>query len=339
MKSKTLGFICSFLLTSLLYSQTITGTVVDSKTKQPLMAVSVYFDNTTIGTTTDDYGRFVIDYSDAIQTNLIVSYLGYETLIISDYRQRSHSMSIALKESLNQLDEVVVNADDGLSRKQKLKLFRKEFLGFSEFSKSCKILNEDDLILRYNKKDMVLSVSAKKPVLVKNRSLQYEIAYDIQDFEITFRYVDAKLDQFGIHSVLYTGTSFYKDLNNGKKRTLKHRKKAYKGSVQHFMRSLYNLNLEDEGFVIFHNKFKVDEWAFFKVEDLKDSSFKKVSLEAKVNILFKGNDQSVLTPVVSQFYIDKFGNYTPIPGLLFSGVMGDYRIGDLLPTNYQLQED
>ncbi|WP_299271909.1 carboxypeptidase-like regulatory domain-containing protein [uncultured Psychroserpens sp.] len=338
MKSKTLGFFCSFLLTSLLYAQTLSGTVIDFKTKQPLMAVSVYFDNTTIGTTTDDLGRFSIDYSDAIQSQLIVSYLGYETIIVSDYRQKTE-LSIALKESLNQLDEVVVNTNDGFTRKQKLKLFRKEFLGFSEFSKSCKILNEDDLILRFNKADNVLSVSARKPVLVKNKSLQYEIAYDIQDFEITFRYVDAKQDQFGIHSVLYTGTSFYKDLNNGKKKALKHRKKAYEGSIQHFMRSLYHMNLKDAGFDIFHKKFKVNEWEFFKVEDINDSAFKKVTFETKVNILFKGKDQSVLTPLVSQFYIDEYGNYTPIPGLLFSGVMGDQRIGDLLPTNYGLKQD
>ncbi|WP_298901427.1 carboxypeptidase-like regulatory domain-containing protein [uncultured Psychroserpens sp.] len=338
MKSKTLGFFCSFLLTSLLYAQTLSGTVIDFKTKQPLMAVSVYFDNTTIGTTTDDLGRFSIDYSDAIQSQLIVSYLGYETIIVSDYRQKTE-LSIALKESLNQLDEVVVNTNDGLTRKQKLKLFRKEFLGFSEFSKSCKILNEDDLILRFNKADNVLSVSARKPVLVKNKSLQYEIAYDIQDFEITFRYVDAKQDQFGIHSVLYTGTSFYKDLNSGKKKALKHRKKAYEGSIQHFMRSLYHMNLKDAGFDIFHKKFKVNEWEFFKVEDINDSASKKVTFETKVNILFKGKDQSVLTPLVSQFYIDEYGNYTPIPGLLFSGVMGDQRIGDLLPTNYGLKQD
>ncbi len=339
MMSRALGFICFFIVTSLLHSQTFSGRVVDFKTKEPLMAVSIYFDNTTIGTTTDDQGVFSIDFSDAIQSNLIISYLGYETIIISDYRTTS-TILVELKETLNQLNEVVVNADDGLTRKQKLKLFRKEFLGFSEFSKSCKILNEDDLILRFNKTDNILTVSAKRPVLVKNKSLQYEIAYDIQDFEIAFRYVDPKLDQYSTHSVLYTGTSFYKDVSNRKKRkTKKNREKAFKGSVQHFMRSLYDKNLRKEGFDIFHKKFQVNEWEFFKIEDVKDSSFKKVTLNTKVNILFDLKDQSVLEPRVAYFYIDAYGNYSPITELLFGGVMGSYRIGDLLPTNYRLESN
>ena len=127
--SKTLCFLCLFITTSFLYSQILSGKVFDIKTKQPLMAVSIYFDNTTIGTTTDEFGNFNIEYSDAIQSNLIISYLGYETVIVSDYRSKSN-ITVKLKEALNQLNEVVVYADDGLSRKQKIKLFRKQFLGF-----------------------------------------------------------------------------------------------------------------------------------------------------------------------------------------------------------------
>lgn len=331
-------FIIFFLaFGSIIKAQTLTGKVVDLKTKQPLMSVSIYFDNTTIGTTTNDAGEFSIDYSDAIQSSLVISYLGYETVFILDYRSLSE-INVSLKEAIDSLDEVVIDANDGLTRRQKIRLFRKEFLGFSEFSKSCKILNEDDLILRYNKRDQTLSVSAKSPVLVKNKSLQYEIAYDIVDFEISFRYLDpSKLNDYSIHSVLYTGTSFYKDLDTSKKKKLvKKREKAYQGSIQHFMRSLYNKDLRGEDFDIFHNKFQVDEWKFFKIEGMSDSSFKKVTLDTAVVILFEMKHQSKLSPLVSTFFVDQYGNYTPIVELLFSGVMGNQRIGDLLPSNYGL---
>lgn len=336
---KRVCIIVFLLLTFTLYSQTVSGHIVDFKTKQPLMAVSVYFDNTTIGTTTDDSGNFTIAYTDAIQSNLIISYIGYETVIISDYRTKNQ-FEIELKEAVNTLDEVVIDANDGLTRKQKLKVFRKEFLGFSEFSKSCKILNESDLILRYNKKEETLSVSSKRPVLVKNKSLQYEIAYDIIDFEISFRYIDPKTNHYAVHSVFYTGTSFYKDLNSElKKKVFDKREKAYQGSIQHFMRSLFYKDLRGEAFDIFYEKFQVDEWTFFKVEDIPNVTFKKVSLDKEVNILFKLKDQSVLKPLVTHFYVDKYGNYSPITQLLFSGVMGNQRIGDLLPTNYGLDTD
>lgn len=339
MMRKNRCFFVLFSLMSLVQAQTLTGKILDAKTKTPLISVSVYFDNTTIGTATDDTGFFSITYSEAIQSNLIISYLGYETMIISDYRNQN-DLIIEMKESLNELDEVLINTNDGLTRKQKLKIFRKEFLGFSAFSKSCKILNEEDLILRYNKKAQTLSVSAKRPVLVKNKSLQYEIAYDISDFEIEFRYLDPKTGDYSTHSLLYTGTSFYKDLSTTEKRKLtKLRDKAFKGSIQHFMRSLYHKNLRDQGFDIFHDRFQVDEWTYFKVEDIAESPLKKVSLDTKVDILFELKDQSVLTPLVTHFYIDAYGNYSPISELLFSGVMGNQRIGDLLPTNYGIENN
>jgi len=198
-------------------------------------------------------------------------------------------------------------------------------------------LNEDDLILRYNKREQTLTVNAKSPVLVKNRSLQYEIAYDIIDFEVAFRYINPEGNDYTTHSVLYTGTSFYKDLNTkNKKKLFKNRKRAYQGSIQHFMRCLFNKSLRDEDFNIFYDKFQVDEWAFFKIEDIDNSSFKKVTLEKAVDILYDMKHQSKLNPMVSQFYVDQYGNYTPIVELLFSGVMGDQRIGDLLPSNYGL---
>ena len=107
-------------------SQTLTGTILDASTNKPLETVAVYFDNTTIGTTTDVEGQFSISYSDAIQSPLVISYLGYEKEVISDYRTKKNIL-IKLKPTDVSLDEVFIDFDDGLTRKQKLKLFRKEF--------------------------------------------------------------------------------------------------------------------------------------------------------------------------------------------------------------------
>lgn len=114
-------------------------------------SVSIYFNNTTIGTTTNAEGDFSIDYYDALRSPLIISYLGYEKIILSDYRSRTF-LNVELIESTNQLDEVLISPDDGLTRKQKLEIFREQFLGSSKNGWSCKILNEDDLILRYDKR-------------------------------------------------------------------------------------------------------------------------------------------------------------------------------------------
>ncbi|BAO75327.1 carboxypeptidase-like regulatory domain-containing protein [Winogradskyella sp. PG-2] len=317
-------------------SQTLKGKVIDKVTQQPIETASVYFDNTTIGTTTNKNGEFSITYTDAVQSALVFSYLGYQMVLVSDYRTKNN-LTIELVEVNVALDEVYVEYDDGLTRRQKLRLFRKEFLGTSNFGKSCKILNEEELILKYDKKNKALYASSKVPVKLKNKALQYEIAFNIIDFEVNFLYVDLKTNAFTVNTVAYSGTSFYKNLKGSKKKkTIEYRESAYKGSVQHFMRSLFNHNIRVEDYAIFYKRFRVEEWDYFKVETVKDSDFKKVTLSDKVAILYNNKFQSGLELEIDEFFVDVYGNFTPVIGIYFSGVMGSQRLGDTLPSDYGL---
>ncbi len=327
-----------FLLPLCCLSQTLVGRVIDNVSQEPVETVAVYFDNTTIGTTTNENGEFSIAYTDAVQSTLVISYLGYEKVFITDYRNRNN-VTIELTEATNSLDEVYIEYDDGLTRRQKLRLFRKEFLGTSEFGKSCKILNEDDLILKYDKMSKSLYASSKVPLRILNKALQYEVAFDIIDFEVIYRYIDLNTRTFTANSVSYFGTNFYKNLKDSKeKKTIKNRASAYKGSVQHFMRSLFNENIREEGYAIYHDKFRVEEWDYFTIEPVIDSDFKKVTLSDKVSILFNKKAQSELVQDISEFFVDTYGNYTPIIGLYFGGAMGSQRVGDTVPSDYGLSD-
>ena len=327
-----------FLILPLLsFTQTLTGTVVDKATQQPIETVSVYFDNTTIGTTTNEKGEFSITYTDAVQSTLVISYLGYEKVLISDFRSKN-DIRVELIEANNELDEVYLEYDDGLTRKQKLKLFREEFLGTSKFAKSCKIQNEDDIILRYDKRNKALYASAKAPIEIINKALQYNVSFDLIDFEVSFRYVNPKSNSFTVNSVSYFGTSFYKNIEDFKEnKAEKNREKAYQGSVQHFLRSLYNKSLEENGYWIFHGKFRVNEWEYFKIKTIEETTLKKVSLVDKVSILYDKDIQSEIQIKVDHFVLDRFGNYSPIVGVYFSGALGSQRLGDSLPSDYGIK--
>lgn len=332
--NKVLFFI--FFTPFFCFSQTLIGRVVDKVSQQPIETVAVYFDNTTIGTTTNSNGEFSITYTDAVKSTLVVSYLGYEKVLISDFRNQKN-IKVELVEADNILDEVHIEYDDGLTRRQKLRLFRTEFLGTSKFGKSCKILNEDDLILKYDKQNKVLYASSSVALKIKNKALQYEITYDLIDFEINFRYANLKTLKFTVKSVTYFGTSFYKDLNDAQKsKTLKNRDQVYKGSVQHFMRSLYSKNIRDEGYWIFYDKFRVEEWTYFNVEDVVNSDLKQVTLKDKVSILYNRELQSEFQLDIDAFFVDTYGNYTPIIGVYFSGYLGGQRVGDTLPLDYRI---
>lgn len=311
--------------------------ITEAATGKPLESVAVYFDNTTVGTTTNTEGFFSIDYTDAIQTTLVISYLGFEKIYISNYRNREN-LNIQLKEEANALETVYLDYDDGLTRQQKLWIFKREFLGKSPFGKSCKILNENAIYLKYDRVEQVLTASASEPILVENKALKYKISYEVVQFETVFRYINLKTADYTPESVIFLGTTFYEDLNEKqKKRVLKKRETAYFGSVQHFMRSLYNKEIAANKFQIYYQGFKGDPWEWFGVQSIKDSDLRKVTLSAKVSILYGRDQQSELKLTIPEFYVDRYGNYSPIKGVLFSGSMGQRRVGDILPTNYEPQ--
>lgn len=83
---------------------TVTGTVNDSKSGEPLIGVSVIIKNTTTGTVTDIDGKFSLDAPS--KSVLVVSYLGFKKQEIPvDNRS---SLNILLEEDSHNLDDVVV---------------------------------------------------------------------------------------------------------------------------------------------------------------------------------------------------------------------------------------
>ncbi|GGD20536.1 carboxypeptidase-like regulatory domain-containing protein [Hyunsoonleella pacifica] len=315
-------------------SQTISGTVLDSKTKTPIETATVYFDNTSLGAITRSDGKFSIKYSDAIKSPLIISFLGYKKQVVTNYRN-NNTLMILLEEDYESLGEVVVNANDGLTRKQKLRFFRREFLGLSRFGKSCTILNEDDIILSYNKKERVLTAHSKAPLRVKNNALQYNLTYDLNSFTLKFNPPTPNQGLFSVQRVGFLGNSYYQDFENfDKKKALKNRRKAYDGSKLQFMRALYIQKLKK--YQIYSKNTPVDPWEYIHVEPKDNTEIKRVSLSQPLNILFKNWKKSSIEFETPSILIDYYGNYTEADKVLFAGKIAAQRVGDLLPFGYGL---
>ena len=313
--------------------------VLDSNTNLPIESASIYFDGTTIGTSSNAKGEFQINIVEGINSQLIISFLGYQRQTINTY-DPSKFYKVLLTEDINTLDEVFISADDGMSRVEKLKQFRREFLGNTENGRACKILNESDLILRFNSKENQLTASAKKPVLVENDNLKYLVSFDIQDFVIDYSYVDLLNHHFKIKSVIYSGTSFYTDQDTlNKNKIIRKRNKVYKGSTLHFMRALSNRKLAEENYKMFDRSFEVPPYKFIKIDSVPKTNNVRVTLEKPLSILYDKKLQSAIQVLSEYFIIDQYGNYAPIQSVLFSGDMGNQRLGDSLPFDYQLDTD
>ena len=100
-------FLIAIFFSLSVYGQTnlpISGRVIDSKSSEPLIGVSVVVKNTGIGTITDYDGAFKIDAS--LDSILIVSYMGYNTQEIEVANGRP--LNILLEENTELLDELIV---------------------------------------------------------------------------------------------------------------------------------------------------------------------------------------------------------------------------------------
>ena len=357
---KSLHFLFFIQFTISLHSQVIEGRVLDSKTQESLPGATVYIDGTTISTITDQEGNFSINTRSSNAT-LVVSFIGYTTHRLENPLQYvNKKLKVMLVEQSINLDEVVVGKGP-FSRKQMMKVFREQFLGESKAGSSCKIENEDDIILYYDVSNNTLNASARNPLKIKNNHLEYEVNFDLEEFAVQYNY--KSLDKFNLRQSLFSGTTFYKDISKSKKAD-KRRKEAFYGSAIHFVLTVANNTWEKEDIRLFVEGFPANPDEYFRVDDtlalkkitlIKEpqKSVKKFKKEkgpsghivisdskeyemkpTNFNILYKKEKQSMVDFKEKVIYVDQNGNYSPIFGIIFGGYLGTLKAGDMLPSDY-----
>ncbi len=324
-----------FFLTSMVYTQvTVTGTLVDQITEEALVGVSVYYDGTTIGTITDQNGYFELYSRSSFSSPLIISYLGYERVAININASTTLG-TFKLKQSVVALQEVVLEPDTW-SREKKLNIFRREFLGRTNAALDCKILNEEALRFYYNKDEQKMYAYASAPIKVQNDYLGYMTTYDLQDFEISFR-IKGGLEL--VESTYYAGFAFLEELSEKTRRKqLRRRRETYLGSTLHFMRILSQKELSWQGFKVFIKGKQVRPNRFIGIER-KENGLTSVRLDEQLDIVYGSQNEkrSVLKMIKGQeFFIDSYGNHSPVNNVMFGGYMGNQRIANLLPLNFDL---
>ncbi|WP_282030212.1 TonB-dependent receptor [Winogradskyella eximia] len=92
-------------------SHTIRGTVKDFNNGETVFGASVFLKGTTIGATTNEYGFYSITAPKGNYT-LIVSYVGFEDISQEISLDIDETLNFEIKESLTQLDEVLITSDE-----------------------------------------------------------------------------------------------------------------------------------------------------------------------------------------------------------------------------------
>jgi hypothetical protein len=222
---------------------TLTGTVIDEQTGEPLPFANVYINNTSIGTTTDEKGTYTLANLPIGNLDMVVSYLGYAPI-----RETLRFQQPGLKTVLFQmrqgveLESMVVQSKRSRRWRQRLKVISRELLGTGSFADSCKILNPEVLQIYVDKKGHLLAQSTS-PLKIENRALGYLIYHDLSEFD------------FFKERMYYGGNTRFELLKPAneeeKNRWQANQKRAYQGSLKQLLTSLVSDSLLQNGFRVF----------------------------------------------------------------------------------------
>lgn len=361
MQYRIFNIIFCFIFSANLFAQNkFTGRVINDADLIPIAGASVYFNNTSIGTITNDKGEFSI--LNAISGEVIISCVGYERLIhkLDTGRVSGKSFTFKLVEKQATLKNVLILPD--ALRRRYLELFKNNFLGLTEEADMSRIININAInFAAANEKKAIIAYS-DTPLTIINRKLGYIIKFDLVEF-----YYNEQTGQTSFY-----GYTRYEDMGD-KKRWTKNRQRAYYGSTLHFFRSLINNDLEKESFSI--TRVKADSikqtndqgLPYFKKFDLaipvtvtdivkKDSSANlnvvswkdrlmvqyyknpasKIYLSKKV--MLTGNLPTGVRSYVKinaeNIHIDSYGILADPMNIFFSGYWVYEKAANLLPYNY-----
>lgn len=245
MREVLLCIVVLWLPVALSAQNVLKGKVTDADTGEPVPYANVFFANTTIGTVTDERGVYAIENFPEGKYDLTVSFVGYTTFLRSvDFSNPVQlEINVALKPQSIELSEVMVQADTA-GRQYNYQLFKRLFIGQTNNSKECKILNPSDIYVYFDRSDNTLVAYARKPIEIVNEALGYKIYYLLDTFVM-----DGKTDR-----LVVLGIPRFEELvattPAQERRWLRHRDETYYGSLSDFLLSVVNNCAGENGFSV-----------------------------------------------------------------------------------------
>ena len=257
---------------------TLTGHVLDDSTGAPLLLANVFIAGSTIGTSTAEDGSFVLKEVPFGTVEVVASLIGYKRVSSSLHVSSLDNPSVELRltPSLIQLKPVLIDASE---RIKNLKKFMELFFGFSRNAKDCRVANTEIIEFQPGDEPGMIRVDIGGPIDIENKNLGYRLDYFLDEFTMHEKYVQ------------FVGVTHFEDLKpKGKdqeREWMEARKKAYKGSLQHFLSALVRRQLKEEGFsTYFVDEISLTNRLRKKLEPDSVSSQGKLPFEKKLS--FKG---------------------------------------------------
>jgi hypothetical protein len=240
---KLLSLFISILLIQAASAQyTVTGTVLDSSSREPLNAASVFCQNTTLGTATNKQGEFSLNLKSG-GYDLIFSYTGYKTQTIRV--SENNKLEVLMLKEDKSLGEVVLKnsneVTDGWTKYGDF--FTENFIGSTPNAGKCVLTNPEVLKFYYYKRSNKLKILATDAIQISNPALGYNIRYQLDSFVY---YYNTNINS-------YRGYCLFTEMEGSdsmKRVWTIARTRAYEGSRLQFMRSYYDSTLTEDGWIV-----------------------------------------------------------------------------------------
>jgi hypothetical protein len=322
----------------------ISGKVTEASTGKPAPFINVYFANTSIGTTSNENGEFVLKNIPNGKYSLTFSGVGYKlkSSPIEILDKVITGLEISIDQEIILLREVVVQ-----SKKKDFAMnfltFKKYFLGESSNANECSITNADAINFDYDKNNDLISATSQEPIEIINRALGYKVLYTLQTFLFDRRN----------NLVTFNGIPRFENLEaknkNEEKKWKRKRDRSYNGSITHFISSWYSHSTKENGFLVWKLDSDNQEQLINPDSLFERGSNNIINFQGSLKVVFAKereevsyrNDDTSFIPQTSILVFKKKlkiysnGYYENSLNLVLNGYMGWEKIAELVPLEYK----
>lgn len=312
-----------FIIPINLIGQVSKGRIIDAKTEHAIGYANVFLNGSQVGTITNKEGYFQLDSKGNIALPLIVSCIGYQSLVVEP-ELLSARLKILLNKKIYHIDEVNINSkSSSWSRKKMVRVFKDEFIGTTRIAQTCDILNIDKVYLYFNDETKKLYAKCNEPILIRNKFLGYNLSFILEEFvwtETSLRYLG------------YPSFSEHKfDGQREVKKVEKRRRLAFTGSLMEFFRYLKSGRLDKSRYLIYD-----DKWNPISIIEITDNPKNPTQLcySNTLNINYAAQMYNTHLKFNKECIDLNLNGYVNPELFEIDGTMGKFRVGDMLPYDY-----
>lgn len=223
---------------------TIKGIVINNRTRERLPFAVVYINYTTISTSANERGEFLLKNVPIGQQDLIATFVGHHHQKHKIIVKEASEISITIGLESKDLKEVKIQSKRDKNWERQYEKFKRLFLGNSVHAARCEILNPWVLDFEWNDKGF-FTAHASDILEIGNFSLGYKLYYQMINFKM------------GSKDYLIGGNVRFQALDAADSTTrnqwASNRAEAYFGSSRQLFRSIINRTLNNDGFELYRD--------------------------------------------------------------------------------------